>query len=198
VWMRGPFKASMHDINIFRGDDGTGEPGLRDRVPPGKKGIGDSGYVGERPTYMTTPNTHDPKELRLFKGRARARQECFNAGEEEKIHRAFESKRGEENGEAAAEEEEEEVVTPSRGASDADRFRQRPSRRRGIVIFMVVDVSSSCRHIIVSTIFPLSSNFSTFIILMLLSRWQFQHLDVLHLVSTFDDSTFYFQRFFGD
>jgi len=43
VWMRGPVKAGQPDMNIFSGNDGTGEACLRDKIPPGKGGIGDRG-----------------------------------------------------------------------------------------------------------------------------------------------------------
>jgi len=41
------------------------------------KVIGDNGYRGER-GVVSTPNAHDPEELRKFKSRARARHESFN------------------------------------------------------------------------------------------------------------------------
>ena len=59
------------DLVIFR-------EGLIALIPDGKKVIGDNGYRGEV-DVISTPNTHDPPELRKFKGRARARQESFNA-----------------------------------------------------------------------------------------------------------------------
>lgn len=71
VWMRGPFKASRHDITQFRSE-------LLAKIPVGKKGVGDNGYRGE-PNALSTPNLQDPPELRKFKSRARARQESFNA-----------------------------------------------------------------------------------------------------------------------
>jgi hypothetical protein len=55
-----------------------GAGGLKARMPAGKYAIGDKGYRGE-PGMISTPNSHDPPEVRLFKGRARARQETFNA-----------------------------------------------------------------------------------------------------------------------
>jgi hypothetical protein len=71
VWMNGPFKASRHDITIFR------RAGLQTRIPQGHRIIGDSGYIGE-PVVISTPNVHDPVALRKFKSRARARHESFN------------------------------------------------------------------------------------------------------------------------
>ena len=69
--MNGPFKASRHDITIFR------RGGLQDMVPEGNRIIGDRGYIGE-PNLISTPNAHDPAALRKFKSRARARHESFN------------------------------------------------------------------------------------------------------------------------
>ena len=71
VWMNGPFKASRHDITIFR------RGGLQDLVPEGNRIIGDHDYIGE-PNLISTPNSHDPAALRKFKSRARARHESFN------------------------------------------------------------------------------------------------------------------------
>jgi hypothetical protein len=70
VHVAGPFPASKHDITIFRGE-------LKDKVPDGKFVIGDKGYRGEADKVMT-PNAHDFKAVRDFKGRARARHESFN------------------------------------------------------------------------------------------------------------------------
>ena len=43
----------------------------------GKKGSGDGGYHGH-PNELSTPNSHDSKEVNTFKGRALKRQEKFN------------------------------------------------------------------------------------------------------------------------
>ena len=72
VWMNGPFKASRHDITIYR------KAGLQNMIPEGYRVVADRGYVGE-PTQICTPNSHDPAELRKFKSRARAGHETFNA-----------------------------------------------------------------------------------------------------------------------
>jgi hypothetical protein len=61
VHMKGPCKASQHDITIFRDE-------LMKKTPNGKKGIGDNGYKGEK-GIISTPNSRDPKELRKFKVR---------------------------------------------------------------------------------------------------------------------------------
>lgn len=71
VWMKGPDKASVHDITVFRDE-------LKDKIPNGKKAIADKAYRGEK-EKVSAPNPRDPKELRRFKSRARARHESFNA-----------------------------------------------------------------------------------------------------------------------
>lgn len=73
VWINGPEKASVHDITVFCSRDG-----LKEKTPQGKRGIGDLGYRGEK-GIISTPNSHDPEDLRKFKSRARSRQETFNA-----------------------------------------------------------------------------------------------------------------------
>lgn len=70
VWVNGPFKASKHDITIFRS-------ALKAKIPKGKLAIADLGYRGEK-KIIAVPNSHDIAEVRDFKGRARARQESFN------------------------------------------------------------------------------------------------------------------------
>jgi hypothetical protein len=69
----GPFPAGMPDISVFREDGG-----IFDLIPPDKRLIGDNGYNGE-PTKIVTPNDHDSLITSKYKGRARARQETFNA-----------------------------------------------------------------------------------------------------------------------
>jgi hypothetical protein len=73
VWISGPHPAGVNDITIYRK-----HAGLKEKIPPGKRVIGDNGYRGE-PKTISTPNSHDTPALRKFKGRARARQETFNA-----------------------------------------------------------------------------------------------------------------------
>lgn len=70
VWMNGPFRAGENDISVFR------NKGLSDMLPDDKRAIGDRGYRGD--PRLSTPSSHDAKELRLFKSRARARHESFN------------------------------------------------------------------------------------------------------------------------
>jgi DDE superfamily endonuclease len=71
VWVNGPFPAGQPDIKVFR------ERGLKEKIPPGKRITGDNGYRGE-PALISTPNQHDPPELKNFKARAQARHESFN------------------------------------------------------------------------------------------------------------------------
>jgi hypothetical protein len=75
VWLNGPFKASQHDLTIFRTANG-----LKEMIPEGRRVIADNGYASsqERNT-ISTPNSHDPRDVRKFKSRARARHESFNA-----------------------------------------------------------------------------------------------------------------------
>jgi hypothetical protein len=68
--MKGPKPASTHDITIYREE-------LKNKIPAGKRAIGDKGYRGE-PNTISTPSSRDPEELRRFKSRARARHESFN------------------------------------------------------------------------------------------------------------------------
>lgn len=71
VWVKGPIPAGQNDMKIFR------EQGLMNAIPPGKLITGDRGYRG-LPNLISTTNPRDPKELRVFKRRARARHESFN------------------------------------------------------------------------------------------------------------------------
>jgi hypothetical protein len=72
VWVNGPFPAGKTDIHIFR------HKGLKDKIPVGKRILGDNGYRGED-EIIGTPNAHDAAEIRKFKSRARSRHESFNA-----------------------------------------------------------------------------------------------------------------------
>jgi hypothetical protein len=72
VWMNGPFDAGNNDAQIFT------ERGLLDKLKSTKKrGIADGGYRGFS-TYVSTPNSHDSDEVKIFKRRARQRNEKFN------------------------------------------------------------------------------------------------------------------------
>lgn len=70
LWMKGPKEASRHDLTTYREE-------LKNKIPGGKRAIGDTGYRGE-PTTISAPNRHDQEELRKFKSRARLRHETFN------------------------------------------------------------------------------------------------------------------------
>ena len=59
VWMNGPFKASRHDITVFR------KAGLQLQIPEGHRIIGDNSFDGE-PLLISTPNPYDAVELRRF------------------------------------------------------------------------------------------------------------------------------------
>jgi hypothetical protein len=72
VWMNGPFKAGLNDITIFTNE------GLEEKLrATGKKGIGDGGYSGHS-QQISTPNSHDSKQVKKFKSRALKRPEKFN------------------------------------------------------------------------------------------------------------------------
>ena len=70
VHIRGPYRAAIHDITVFREE-------LMDKIPDGHFCIGDKGYLGE-PAKVMGPNSYDTPAARKFKGRARARHESFN------------------------------------------------------------------------------------------------------------------------
>lgn len=72
VWINGPFKASVSDLAVSRMPDG-----ILTKIPEGKKVIGDKAYRGE-PDKFSTPNPHDSKNVKAFKGRVRARHESVN------------------------------------------------------------------------------------------------------------------------
>jgi hypothetical protein len=69
--INGPFDASKADITIFRDQ-------LKDAMPKGKRGIGDSGYQGE-PGKLSFHRPAHSKEMTNFINRVRARHENFNA-----------------------------------------------------------------------------------------------------------------------
>lgn len=83
VWIAGPFKASMHDLTIFRGGKPNEEKDARAlifKIPQGKKAIGDSAYKGEAGPGGKVSISHDEDsaQLKKFKARAKARHETFN------------------------------------------------------------------------------------------------------------------------
>jgi hypothetical protein len=70
--MNGPFDAGNNDAQIFT------ERGLLDKLKSTKKrGIADGGYRGFS-RYVSTPNSHDSDEVKIFKRRARQRNEKYN------------------------------------------------------------------------------------------------------------------------
>jgi len=72
VWMNGPYPAGDSDLRIFK------RKGLKEKLTEAnKRGIADSGYPGY-PTLLSTPNSHDSKEVKRFKSRALKRHENFN------------------------------------------------------------------------------------------------------------------------
>jgi hypothetical protein len=72
VWINGPTKAGEGpDIAVLR------QGGLLEKIPAGKRGIGDNGYRGEK-HFISTPNPYDDKKVKEFKRRAQARHESFN------------------------------------------------------------------------------------------------------------------------
>lgn len=72
VWMNGPFRAGLNDVTIFT------KKGLKAKLQAcGKKAIGDGGYSGHT-QQMSTPNSHDSKQVFKFKSRALKRHEKFN------------------------------------------------------------------------------------------------------------------------
>ena len=72
AWINGPFQAGEHDLTIYRK-----EGGLKTKIPRDKLLIGDRGYTGD--DQISAPNDLDSDEVKLFKRRARARQESFNS-----------------------------------------------------------------------------------------------------------------------
>ena len=73
VWINGPFPAGHNDKKIFK------EKGLYDKIPEGKKALGDDGYVGYPDKCSTKNKDFDSKPVKEFKRRVAARQETFNS-----------------------------------------------------------------------------------------------------------------------
>jgi hypothetical protein len=76
VWIKGPFPASTHDITMFR-DEANPDHSLKEKIPTGKRGVGDSGYCGE-PHKISTTRAGDTAEVKKFKARVKSRHETFN------------------------------------------------------------------------------------------------------------------------
>jgi DDE superfamily endonuclease len=72
VHINGPFPAGVPDITIFRKDGG-----LKSKIPDGKCGTADRGYIGE--PKLRTPNPRDTQPAKHFKKRSQARHETFNS-----------------------------------------------------------------------------------------------------------------------
>lgn len=72
VWMKGPTRAGLNDIQNFVNG------GLKEKLLlMGKKAIGDGGYCGHQSTVVT-PNGADLRNVKKFKSRALKRHEKFN------------------------------------------------------------------------------------------------------------------------
>lgn len=72
VWVIGPFKAGSSDKQIFKLE-------LKKKIPAGKKLVTDGGYASKTMPECATPNANDPEPLRVFKARAKMRQESFHS-----------------------------------------------------------------------------------------------------------------------
>lgn len=71
VWIRGPYPGGQTN------DKGMFNDALKDKIPPGKKALGDSIYRGDQDICISK-NKQDTPEVRKFKRRALARHEAFN------------------------------------------------------------------------------------------------------------------------
>ena len=72
VWINGPFPAGQNDWVVF-----TKENGLKDKIPEGKKVVGDKIYRHDR-TKVGADNEHDDRQVAKFKQRVKARHESGN------------------------------------------------------------------------------------------------------------------------
>ena len=85
VFNSGPYPASVHDINIFRGGNADQDKKDWDQDSlyfrmnewPGKKAVGDSGFAGE-PDKVVTTKTHHSKGFKEFLARVKNRQESLH------------------------------------------------------------------------------------------------------------------------
>jgi DDE superfamily endonuclease len=71
LWIGGPRPAGTPDISLCK------ETGILNKIPDGRKIIGDKGYRGVD-DKISTPSGDESKNVKAFKGRARARHETFN------------------------------------------------------------------------------------------------------------------------
>lgn len=86
VFNSGPYPASVHDINIFRGGKSDQDKKdweqdslyfRMDELGQGKKGVGDSGFAGE-PDKVVTTKTYQSKDFKEFLARVKNRQESLH------------------------------------------------------------------------------------------------------------------------
>jgi hypothetical protein len=69
--LNGPYQVGKGDLDKFQ------NTGLKAKIPAGKKGVADRGYIGETEKIIIS-NSHDSDEIRKFKGHARTSHEGFN------------------------------------------------------------------------------------------------------------------------
>ena len=73
IWISGPHRAGRNDDELFVNG------GLCDKIAPGKMAVVDGVYKGAANTNKASlPNAREPKEVRRYKSRIRARHETFN------------------------------------------------------------------------------------------------------------------------
>ena len=86
VFKSGPFPASVHDINIFRGGKSEQDKSewrkdslyfRMEELGQDKKAVGDSGFTGE-PDKVITTKSHHSRALKEFLARVKNRQESLH------------------------------------------------------------------------------------------------------------------------
>ena len=73
VWINGPYPAGQNDMKVF-----CKPGGLMEKIPDGRRAIGDEGYRG-KPLKVSTKNKYNSEELSKFSSRVRARHETVNS-----------------------------------------------------------------------------------------------------------------------
>ena len=73
VWINGPFPAGEIDLVIYKK-----QGGLKSKIPPGKRLIGDKIYLTKNTPEISGRNLYDNEKLGKFKERVKARHETFN------------------------------------------------------------------------------------------------------------------------
>lgn len=73
VWINGPFPAGVTDLVIYKKPGG-----LKSKIPPGKRLIGDKIYLTKNTPEISGRNLYDDDKLGKFKERVKARHETFN------------------------------------------------------------------------------------------------------------------------